>query len=141
MSNLLIIIHSYMFYNHVFWITLVLIFCSALNINTYLEYYGDNKILKRSIGVMGSFGIIAGSVTFILLSIEYNSWWIIGGIGASLLLIGVFSDLFRSKIKNVLGIVNLLFIPLIWWFGSKFNTIHSFDWFYDMIGSVHGFFA
>ena len=130
-----------MFYNHVFWITLVLIFCSALNINTYLEYYGDNKILKRSIGVMGSFGIIAGSVTFILLSIEYNSWWLVGGIGVSLLLIGVFSDLFRCKQKNCLGIINLLLIPFIWWYGSKFNTILSFDWFYDIIGSVRSFFA
>ena len=119
----------------------MLLFFSALNINVYLEFQGASKILKKLIGLMGSIGLVAGSIRFIMLSLTFNWWWFIAGMGTFLLGVGVFSYLFRSKIKDVLGVLNLLFIPYLWWYGSQFNTLVSTHWFYSLAESIRGFFA
>lgn len=129
-----------MLHNHIFWITQALLFSSALNINSYLEYSGTNKILKKSIGAIGALGLIAGSIRFLMLSFQHNWWWFFGGIGTFLLGVGVFSYLFRSKIKDVLGVLNLLIIPFLWWYGSRFNTMLNSDWFYDLVNTISNFF-
>lgn len=130
-----------MFYNHLFWITIAILFCSALNINVYLEFAGTNKNLKKSVGLMGSIGLVAGSIRLIMLSLAYNWWWFVAGMGTFLLGVGIFSYLFRSKIKDVLGVLNLLIIPFLWWYGSQFNTILSTEWFYNLVDSIRSFFA
>lgn len=130
-----------MFYNHLFWTTQALLFSSALNTNAYLEFRGTNKILGNSIGAVGVLGLLAGSVRFIKYSVQHNWWWFFGGMSVFLLLVGVFSYFFRNKIRDVLGIANLLIIPFLWWYGSRFNTLLSAEWFYDLIEGISGFFA
>lgn len=130
-----------MFYNHIFWSTLILLFCSALNINVYLEFTGPNNTLKKLIGLVGSIGLIAGSLRFIMLSLTFNWWWFIAGMGTFLLGVGVFSYLFRSKIRDVLGVLNLLFIPYLWWFGSQYNILGSTHWFYNLADSIRSLLA
>ncbi len=130
-----------MFCNHLFWITLALLFCSAMNINAYFEFSGSSKTLRRSIGVMGVLGLIAGFIRFIILSIEYNWWWMVVGMGTFLISVGILSYLFRHKIRDLFGILNFIIIPFFWWYGSPFNTVLSTDWFYDLLEAITKFFA
>ncbi len=130
-----------MFYNHLFWITLILLFCSALNIKIYFSCKQFDKILLNSIGLFGLIGLIAAHINLIILSLQFNWWWFFSGVCLFLLGVGIFSYLFRSRVKIVFGILNFLFIPFLWWYGSKFNTILSTDWFYDLVEGIRNLFA
>ena len=130
-----------MFYNHIFWITLALLFCCAMNIKVYSKFSGTNMILKNSIGIIGLIGFIAAHVNLVMLSLKFNWLWFSGGIGLFLISVGVLSLLFRSRISSFFGIINFILIPFFWWYGSKFNTQLSTDWFYDLIESIRNFFA
>ena len=129
-----------MFTNHLFWITLALLFCSAMNINVYFRHIGPNMVLQNSIGILGAFGLVAGHVKLVMLSLEFNWWWLGGGLAVSVLSIGVLSILFRNKISSFFGIINFILIPFFWWYGSQFNTILSFDWFYSLVDIIRNFF-
>ena len=130
-----------MFYNHLFWIALAILFCSAMNIYVYFEFDGTNKTLRKSTGALGVLGLIVGHINLVMLSLQFNWWWFFGGIGTFLLSAGILSFLFRYKVRNIFGILNFLIIPFFWWYGSKFNTLLSFDWFYDLVESSRNFFA
>lgn len=130
-----------MFDHHLFWTTLALLFCSAMNINVYFKYSGQNMALQNSIGVLGILGLLAGHTKLVLLSLEYNWWWLVAGLAVSVLSIGVLSFLFRSKMSSFFGIINFILIPFFWWYGSRFNTILSFDWFYSMVDAIRNFFG
>ena len=130
-----------MFTHHLFWITLALLFCSAMNINVYFKYSEQNMALQNSIGVLGILGLLAGHTKLVMLSLEYNWWWLVAGLAVSILSIGVFSFLFRSKMSSFFGIINFIVIPFLWWYGSRFNTILSFDWFYSLIDAIRNFFG
>ncbi len=130
-----------MFYDHVLWSTLALLFCSAMNINVYLEYSGKSKALQRSIAIFGIVGLTAGFLRFVMLSVEYNWWWLIVGMTTFLLSVGILSFLFRHKIRNVFGILNFILIPFFWWYGSRFNTTLSFEWFYSFVDIIRNLFA
>ena len=130
-----------MFTHHLFWITLALLFCSAMNINVYFKYSEQNMALQNSIGVLGILGLLAGHTKLVLLSLEYNWWWLVAGLAVSVLSIGVLSFLFRSKMSSFFGIINFILIPFFWWYGSRFNTILSFDWFYSMVDAIRNFFG
>ena len=130
-----------MFYNHLFWITLILLFCSALNIKIYLTCKQFDKNLLNSIGFFGLIGLIAAHIYLIILSLQFNWWWFFSGVSLFLLGVGIFSYLFRSRIKIVFGILNFIIIPFLWWYGSKFNTILSTDWFSDLADSISNIFA
>ena len=130
-----------MFHNHLFWLAVVLFFCSAISINAFLEYHKTIRILPSIIGVFGLFGLVGWSVRLFLLSITFNWWWMLGIGGASLLLTGVFSSLTRNKLSVVFGAINIVLIPLIWWSGSRLNSTATFDWFYDMGDAFRVFFA
>lgn len=130
-----------MFNNLIFWSTLAVLFCSAMNINVYFEYRGSSKVLKRSIGLLGVLGLLAGAIQFIVLSIEHNWWWLIGGLGTFLLSVGILSYLFRHKIRYFFGIINFILIPFFWWYGSSFNNLLSHDWFYDFVDNINQFFT
>ncbi|HHW81014.1 MAG TPA: hypothetical protein GX746_04890 [Bacteroidales bacterium] len=129
-----------MFTHHLFWITLALLFCSAMNINVYFKYSEQNMALQNSIGVLGILGLLAGHTKLVMLSLEYNWWWLVAGLAVSILSIGVFSFLFRSKMSSFFGIINFIVIPFLWWYGSRFNTILSFDWFYSLVDIIRNFF-
>ena len=130
-----------MFDHHLFWTTLALLFCSAMNINVYFKYSEQNMALQNSIGVLGILGLLAGHTKLVLLSLEYNWWWLVAGLAVSVLSIGVLSFLFRSKMSSFFGIINFILIPFFWWYGSRFNTILSFDWFYSLIDAIRNFFG
>ena len=130
-----------MFHNHLFWTALALLFCSAMNIKVYSKYSGTNIILQNSIGILGLLGFILAHVDLIILSLQYNWWWFFTGIGVFLVSIGVLSILFRSNISSFFGMINFIVIPFFWWYGSKFNTLLSFDWFYNLIDSIRNFFV
>ena len=129
-----------MFDHHLFWTTLALLFCSAMNINVYFKYSEQNMALQNSIGVLGILGLLAGHTKLVMLSLEYNWWWLVAGLAVSILSIGVFSFLFRSKMSSFFGIINFIVIPFLWWYGSRFNTILSFDWFYSLVDIIRNFF-
>ena len=95
-----------MFTHHLFWVTLALLFCAAMNINVYFKYSGSNTILQDSIGILGIFGLITGHARFFMISIELNWWWFFGGITISVVSIGLFSFLFRSRISSFFAIIN-----------------------------------
>ena len=130
-----------MFNHHLFWTTLALLFCSAMNINVYFKHNGPNIALQNSIGVLGTLGLLAGHTKLVMLSLEYNWWWLVAGITVSILSIGILSFLFRSKISSFFGIINFILIPFFWWYGSRFNTILSFDWFYSLVDTIRNFFG
>ena len=130
-----------MFTHHLFWVTLALLFCAAMNVNVFFKYKGENIILQDSIGILGVLGLLTGHARLIIYSLEFNWWWFIGGLGISVASIGILSFLFRSKISSFFGIINFVLIPFFWWYGSKFNTILSFDWFYSLVDMIRNFFA
>ena len=130
-----------MFTHHLFWVTLALLFCSAMNINVYFKYKGPNIILHDSIGILGVIGLLAGHVKLFILSLEFNWWWFFAGLGISVLSIGILSFLFRSKISSFFGLINFILIPFFWWYGSQFNTILSFDWFYSLVDMIRNLFV
>ncbi len=57
-----------MFTHHLFWTTLALLFCSAMNINAYFKYSGTNLILHNSIGILGMIGLIIGHATHTIIA-------------------------------------------------------------------------
>ena len=97
--------------------------------------------LQNSIGILGILGLLAGHTKLVMLSLEYNWWWLVAGLAVSVLSIGVLSFLFRSKMSSFFGIINFILIPFFWWYGSRFNTILSFDWFYSLIDAIRNFFG
>ena len=127
--------------NHLFWLAIVLFFCSAININVFLEYHKKIRILPSIIGLFGLFGLIGWSVRVFVLSMTFNWWWLLGVGGGSLLFTGIFAYFTQDKLSLVLGSINILVIPLLWWWGSKFNSIYNFDWFYDIWDAVGAFFS
>lgn len=130
-----------MFENHFFWMALILFFLSVININVFLDYKKDGKNLTKVIGIVGVLGMLAGLLRLIILSLLFNWWWFIGVSGISLLAIGVFSYLFRSKVSFILATINLLAIPLVWWYGSQLNTEIAFSWFYNSLDAIKVFFS
>ncbi len=130
-----------MFTHHLFWVTLALLFCSAMNINAYFKFRGTNLILHNSIGILGMLGLIAGHTRLIMLSLEFNWWWFFGGLAISVVSIGILRVLFRSKLSLFFGIINFIVIPFFWWYGSRFNTILSFNWFYSLVDIIRNLFA
>lgn len=130
-----------MFTHPLFWVTLALLFCSAMNINAYFKYKGSNIILHDSIGILGMVGLIAGHARLVMLALEFNWWWFFIGLGISLVSIGLLSFLFRSKISMFFGFINFIIIPFFWWYGSQFNTILSFDWFYSLVEMIRNLFV
>lgn len=119
-----------MIQNHLFWMAVALFFCSAINLNVYKEYNKHIKIWPKVIGIVGGLGFIGGLVRLFTLSMKFNWWWAMAISGTSLLSIGVFSYLFRKKTSVVLGTINIVLIPILWWYGCMFNTSLSHDWFY-----------
>ena len=130
-----------MFAHHLFWVTLALLFCAAMNVNVFFKSNGKKTILQDSIGILGILGLLTGHARLIIYSLEFNWWWFFGGLGISVVSIGILSFLFRSKISYFFGIINFILIPFFWWYGSRFNTILSFDWFYSLVDMIRNFFA
>ena len=130
-----------MFTHHLFWITLALLFCAAMNVNVYLKFDGKNTILQKSIGILGVAGLMAGHIRLFVLSLQFNWWWFFGGLVISVVSIGILSFLFRSKIRSFFGVINFILIPFFWWYGSQLNTILSFDWFYNLIDMTNNLLA
>lgn len=127
--------------HHLFWATLALLFCAAMNINVYFKFNGSNIILQDSIGTLGILGLLTGHARLIMYSLEFNWWWFFGGLGVSVISIGVLSFLFRRKISSFFGFINFVLIPFFWWYGSRFNTVLSFDWFYNFLDFTNKIFA
>jgi len=127
--------------NHLFWLAVALFFCSAISINAFKEYHKTIPILPSVIGIVGLFGLIGWSVRIFTLSIAFNWWWLVGIGGVSLFFTGLFAYFTRNKRCIVCGSINILLIPLIWWAGSKFNSVYTFEWFYDIWDSVNAFFS
>lgn len=130
-----------MIFNHLFWIITALLCWSALNIKVYIDYEGSNKLLGVAIGTIGWLGAIAGLVSLVLLSLQFNWWWFFYIGPVSLLFIGLISFVYKSKENLIFGIIGIFMIPFLWWWGSKFNTILSFDWFYNFINSIDAFIS
>ncbi|MFA5463720.1 MAG: hypothetical protein WC265_06555 [Dysgonamonadaceae bacterium] len=129
-----------MFHHHLFWLAVALFFCSAININAYLEYHKTIRVLPSVIGIVGAFGFIGWLIRLFSLSVMFNWWWFLGVGAASLLFTGIFSYFTQDKISVVIGTLNILLIPLLWWYGSKFNSTATFDWFYDTLNAVQVYF-
>ena len=129
-----------MVYPHVVSMSAVLFVCSAININVLKEYKQSIPLLANIIGVVGVFGLISGIISTIYLSITLQWWLCFAVFGASLIIIGIFSFLTRSKISLIIGSINILFIPFIWWYGSNFNSVLNYYWMYDIGNAVIGFF-
>ncbi len=130
-----------MFHNHLFWIAIALFFCSVININAYIEYHKTIRILPSIIGLVGLFGLVGWIIRLFSLAMTFNWWWMLGIGGSSLIITGIFSYLTRNKISVVLGTINIFFIPFIWWYGSRFNSTATFNWFYDIVDTVQSFFS
>lgn len=130
-----------MFYNHLFWMAIALFLCAAININAYLEYHKTIRILPSIIGLAGLFGLVGWTIRLFSLAMTFNWWWMVGIGGASLIITGIFSYLTRNKISVMIGTINIVLIPLLWWYGSKFNSTATFDWFYNLIDAIQEFFA
>lgn len=130
-----------MLHHHLFWVTLAILFCSAMNIKVYLKFVGTNIFLKNSIGLLGWTSLIAGHIRLFMLALEFNWWWFFGGLAISVVSIGVLSFLFRSRVSLFFGKINFVLIPFFWWYGSKFNTIFSYDWFYSIVEGIYKFFS
>lgn len=126
--------------NHLFWMAVALFFCSTVNLNVYSEYRQSLRILPYFIGGAGILGMIGGFVRLISLSLTFNWWWFLGISATSLIIIGIFALFSRVKIRLIIGALNILIIPLVWWFGSKFNSLLTFDWFYDLLEAIRKFF-
>lgn len=117
-----------------------LLLLAAINFNVYLEFKKSISVLPYIIGGVGVFGLIGALVRLISLSIIFQWWWFLAFTGVGLLLIGVFSFLTQKKLSLILGTINILLIPFVWWYGSRFNTVLSYEWIYDSVDAVHGFF-
>ena len=130
-----------MFSNHLFWMVAILFLCSAVNLNVLKEYRHSIRVLPYIIGIVGVFGMFGGLVTIIDLSIRFQWWWFFAFAVVGLFLIGIFSYLTRNKISVYLGTINILFIPFIWWYGSRLNTTLTCDWFYNIVGGIQNFFG
>ncbi len=122
-----------MLYNHLFWMAIALFLCAAININAYLEYHKTIRILPSIIGLAGLFGLVGWTIRLFSLAMTFNWWWMVGIGGASLIITGIFSYLTRNKISVMIGTINIVLIPFVWWYGSKFNSTATFDWFYNLI--------
>ena len=127
--------------NHLFWMAVSLFFLSAINFNAFLEYHKTVRILPTIIGLAGLFGFIGWLVRVISLSLMFNWWWFLGLCLTSLIFTGVFSFFTRNKISFIIGALNIVFIPFVWWYGSKFNSTHTFDWFYNSLDAIQRFFS
>ena len=130
-----------MLYNPLFWISVILFLCSTICLNVFLEYKISSKILPYVIGSMGIIGMIGGFARLVELSLEFNWWWFLGISITALFTIGVFAHFARIKIRLLIATLNILIIPSVWWYGSKFNSTLNFDWFYNSIDSVRGVFS
>lgn len=130
-----------MLHNHLFWMAVVLFFCSTVNLKIYLEYRNKIKFLPYIIGSIGILGMIGGFVRLISLSLVFNWWWFLGISSISLIVIGVLAYFSHIKIRLFIGFLNILLIPTVWWYGSKLNTGYTFEWFYDSLGVVQKFFS
>ncbi|MGV8963022.1 MAG: hypothetical protein ACOH2V_06545 [Candidatus Saccharimonadaceae bacterium] len=130
-----------MVHQPLFWMAIILFFLSMININVYLEYKKPFRVLPIVIGVIGAFGMIVGLLRLIVLSLQFNWWWFVGIAGISLLIVGVFSYLFRNKISYIIASINILAIPFVWWYGSQLNTVISYDWFYRLLEANRSFFC
>ena len=130
-----------MFQNHLFWMAVILFFLSAININVYLDYKKTSKVLPILIVCVGVFGMVAGLLRLIVLSLLFNWWWFVVVAGISLMTIGVLSHILRSKASFAIGVINILAIPLVWWYGSQLNEVVTFGWFYNIVESTKGFFS
>ena len=129
-----------MLHNHLFWLAVALFFCSAININAYLEYKKEIRVLPHVIGVVGLFGLIGWSVRLFTLSLTFNWWWLLGVGAVSLIITGLLSFFTREKISVVIGTFNIVFIPLLWWYGSRFNSSMNYNWFYNLMNAVKEIF-
>ena len=130
-----------MSFNPLFILTVLLILLSAININASLEFKDSTPILSYIIGGVGILGVIAAITRLIIISIVFKWWWFFAFAFAGLLVIGIFSFLTRTKTSLVLGSINILLIPFVWWYGSNFNRILSYDWISDLTNLVKGFFT
>lgn len=130
-----------MLQNHLFWLAVVLFFSSAININVYWEYRKTIPVLSYIIGLVGLFGLIGWSVRLFALSVTFNWWWLLGVGASSLLITGVLSFFTREKISLLIATFNILFIPWLWWYGSKFNSTATFNWFYNLVDAIQDFFS
>ncbi len=130
-----------MLHNHLFWLAVALFFCSAININAFLEYHKTIRIWPSVLGLVGLFGLIGWSIRIFALAAEFNLWWLFGVGAVSLLFTGVFSFLTRKNLNIIAGSINLVLIPLIWWHGSRFCYDNPCTWFYDSLDAVKGFFS
>lgn len=130
-----------MLHNHLFWLAVALFFCSAININAFLEYRKTIPVWSTVLGIVGLFGLIGWSVRIFALAVAFNWWWLFGVGAFSLLFTGIFSYFTRYKISLIAGSINIVLLPMIWFCGSKFNSIYNFDCFYDMVNGVQRFFS
>ncbi len=130
-----------MLQNHLFWMAVALFFLSTVNLNIYLEYRKTFPLLSYFIGGIGLVGMLGGVLRIVSLSLTFNWWWFLSVSAVSLLVIGLFALFSRIKIRLFIGTLNILLIPLVWWIGSKFNSVLSFDWFYGMMDAIREFFS
>ena len=130
-----------MLYNHLFWMAVALFFCSTVNIKIYLEYREQVKILPHIIGGVGILGMVGGFVRLISLSLVFNWWWFLGISGISLLVIGMLAYFSNVRIRLFIGALNILIIPVVWWYGSRFNASATCDWFYNSLDAIQRFFS
>ena len=126
-------------FNPLFFLTVVLILFCAININAFIQYRKSYPVLSYAIGGMGFLGAIATFVRLIIISIVFKWWWFFAFAGVGLFVIGVFSFLTRTKTSLFFGTINILLIPFIWWYGSKFNRVLSYDWMYDAVNAIKEF--
>ena len=130
-----------MSFTPLFFLTVLLILACAININAYLEHKLTHPTLSRIIGGMGLLGSIATFVRLVIISIVFKWWWFFAFAGVGLFMIGIFSFLTRTKTSLFFGTINILFIPFIWWYGSNFNRVLTYDWMYNFVDTVKALFV
>lgn len=128
-------------FSPLFFLTVVLILASAININASFQHRQSHPVLSYAVGGMGFLGALLIFVRLIIISIVFKWWWFFAFAGVGLLVIGVFSFLTRTKTSLFFGTINILLIPFIWWYGSKFNRVLSYDWMYDTVDAIKEVFS
>ncbi len=109
-----------MFTNSLFWLVVLLLVWSFTSLSAYGTYGGSNEKIGLLVGISGVSGLIAGIIRVIFLCINYNWWWLLGIFVAFLIISGVISNNTDSRLKTIIGIIGIVCIPAIWWFGRTF---------------------
>ena len=106
--------------NHLFWLAITLLTWSGFNINTSINFRGSSRITKNIIQWVGVFGIVAGLIRIITLSIHFNWWWMLGIAVGFFIAIGILSALFKGLTAVIISVIGIIGIPMVWWVGGLF---------------------